>query len=87
MLYIIYLKLIQADLKSMYNHLWEIYRDSLAYIQTVTCFAFNLYMPLVFFMSCGDLLFRLLCKMLATLKAMFKLVYWNRLVTLHTSGL
>jgi len=59
---------------------------SLAYIQTVTCFAFNLYMPLVFFMSCGDLLFRWLYKMVAALKAMFKLVFRNRLVTLCTSG-
>lgn len=59
----------------------------LAYIQTVKCFAFNLYTPPVFFMLCGDLLFRWLYKMLAALKAMFKLVYLNRLVTLHTSGL
>jgi hypothetical protein len=55
---------------------------NLAYIQIVTCFAFNLYMPPVFFMSCGDLLFRWLYKMLAALKAVF-----NRLVTLRTSGL
>jgi len=48
---------------------------------------FNLHMPLEFLVFCGTLLQTWLYKLLVAQKAMLKLVYLNRLVTLHISGL
>jgi len=45
---------------------------------------FNLHMPLEFLVFCGALLQRWLYKLLLAQKAMLKLVYLNKLVTLHT---
>ena len=48
---------------------------------------FNLHMPLELLVFCDALLQRWLYKLLVAQKAMLKLVYLNKLVTLHVGGL
>jgi hypothetical protein len=48
---------------------------------------FNLHMPMEFFVFCGTLSQRRLYKVFVDQNMMLKLVYLNKLLTLHISGL